>query len=62
MGIKFGTANAEKREDQAAVEPYDFSQKDKTCSVAKMKAAWGEPKERVIGMVELVEGKSKRKG
>lgn len=62
MNIVFGTANVAKREDQAVVEQYDFSQKDKTCTVAKMKTAWGVPKtkEKVIGMVDLVNGRSKR--
>lgn len=65
MGIEFGTANVEKRESQLG-EPYDYSQKDNTCTVAKMRATWGEPKvvkaDRVIGMVDLIKGKSRRKG
>lgn len=61
MNIVFGTANVEKKKDQAVVEPFDFSQRDKTCSDAKMRACWGEPKEKIRGMVELVESEGRRK-
>lgn len=60
MSIEFGTQNIEKRKDQAAVEQYDFNKRDKTCTMAKMRAAWGTPKEKVRGMVELVESEGRR--
>jgi hypothetical protein len=55
MNIVFGSANVDSS-DGLVVDQYDFTKPDNTCTVAKMRAAWGEPKERVYGMVELVPG------
>lgn len=60
MSIEFGTANAEKREKRF-IEVRDFSCRDKTCTIAGMRAAWGV-KEKIIGMVDLVNGKKGRRG
>jgi hypothetical protein len=60
MAIEFGTVNAEKREKRF-FEVRDFSGKDKSCTIAGMRAAWGV-KEKVIGMVDLVNGKKGRRG